>query len=204
MTLTAGGLTVLSRWLAGGVNNGVVIQLYSGTSSDTLAFDSKEGTTPPVLNVTYCLPTSTTTYTLTANNDGNGSVTLAPTGGTYTSGTTVTLTPVPNSGYLFDSWTGADSGDVINTGGVYTIVMDSDKTVQANFVTAYTLTVTKSGDGLGHGDQHAGRHRLRNNLFLCFCRRHQRHLERNRRDRLDFQRLRRRLLRHHLYGHNER
>ncbi len=97
VSLTAGGLTVLSRWLAGGVNNGVIIQLYSGTSSDTLAFDSKEGTTPPALNVTYCLPTSTTTYTLTANNDGNGSVTLAPTGGTYTSGTTVTLTPVPNT-----------------------------------------------------------------------------------------------------------
>ena len=27
------------------------------------------------------------TYTLTANGDGNGSVTLSPTGGTYTSGT---------------------------------------------------------------------------------------------------------------------
>ena len=34
-------------------------------------------------------------YTLTAGNDGNGSVTLNPTGGTYASGTTVTLTPVP-------------------------------------------------------------------------------------------------------------
>jgi hypothetical protein len=34
-------------------------------------------------------------YTLTVGNDGNGSVTLNPTGGSYANGTVVTLTPVP-------------------------------------------------------------------------------------------------------------
>jgi hypothetical protein len=73
------------------------------------------------------------TYTLTAGNDGNGTVTLSPAGGTYDYGTTVTLIPVPNSGYQFSSWSGANAGDIVNTGGVYTIVMNGNKTVSANF-----------------------------------------------------------------------
>ena len=41
VSLNADGLTVVRRWLAGGVNNGVIIQHYSGATSDTLAFDFK-------------------------------------------------------------------------------------------------------------------------------------------------------------------
>ncbi len=76
------------------------------------------------------------TYTLTAGNDGHGSVTLNPSGGTYLSGTTVTLTPVPEEGYVFDAWTGTNAGDVIDTAGVYTIVMTGNKSVTATFVEA--------------------------------------------------------------------
>ena len=64
VSLNADGLTVVRRWLAGGVNNGVVIQTYSGTASDTLAFTSREGAIAPVLSVNYCLPASGTTYDL--------------------------------------------------------------------------------------------------------------------------------------------
>ena len=45
-------------------------------SSDSLYFDSAEGTTPPTLNVHYCLGTPPS-YTLTAGNDGNGTVNLS-------------------------------------------------------------------------------------------------------------------------------
>jgi hypothetical protein len=88
------------------------------------------------------------TYTLTADNDGNGTVTLSPSGGTYASGTTVTLTPVPSQGYQFSSWSGANSGDIIDTAGVYTLVMDGDKTVQADF-SQITYTLTAGNDGHG-------------------------------------------------------
>jgi hypothetical protein len=88
------------------------------------------------------------TYTLTASNDGNGSVTLAPAGGTYDYGTTVTITPVANTDYHFVSWTGPDAADIIDTDGVYTIVMDADKSVTANFaIETYTLTASNSGNG---------------------------------------------------------
>src|SRR5690606_11977729 len=56
-----------------------------------------------------------------------------PATGPYQSGTTVTLTPVPTTGFIFDNWSGANAGDIINTAGVYTIVMNGDKSVTANF-----------------------------------------------------------------------
>jgi hypothetical protein len=88
------------------------------------------------------------TYTLTAGNDGNGTVTLSPAGGTYDYGTTVTLIPVPNSGYQFSSWSGANAGDIVNTGGVYTIVMNGNKSINANFaINTYTLTYTAGAGG---------------------------------------------------------
>ncbi len=247
--LNTDGVAVVQRWLAGGANYGVIIQQYSGTTN-TLYFDSAEGTTPPKLNINYCLPNNTApaqpvlvspsptgatgvstsptlevtvsdtdanptnvtfygrvvgagtwqnlgtvyavasganatmswpgltestsyewyvtvndgpatttgatwsfttvvpAYTLTAGNDGNGTVTLSPAGGTYASGTTVTLTPVPSAGYQFSSWTGANAADIIDTAGVYTIVMNGNKTVQANF-TQITYTLTAGNDGNG-------------------------------------------------------
>ena len=73
VSLNADGLTAVRRWLAGGVNNGVVIQLYSGTLSDSLAFDSREGTTAPVLSVTYCVPAPTNHTVTFKANGGTGS-----------------------------------------------------------------------------------------------------------------------------------
>jgi hypothetical protein len=90
-------------------------------------------------------------YTLTASDDGHGSVTLDPVGGTYCTGTTVTLTPVPDSGYIFSSWSGADASDIVDTGGIYTILMDGDKSVTANFGVALWPTLdgaVSSGTGL--------------------------------------------------------
>jgi hypothetical protein len=93
------------------------------------------------------------TYTLTASSSGNGSVTLNPTGGTYAVGTTVTLTPAPNANYHFVSWTGPNVGDIINTGGVYTIVMNGNKSVTANFaINTYTLTYAAGAGGSLTGD----------------------------------------------------
>lgn len=87
-------------------------------------------------------------HTLTVNNDGNGTVTLNPPGGSYCHGRSVTLTPVPNTNYFFSGWTGTDAGDVVNTNGVYTIVMDGDKTISANFVaqSCFDVSLTVADD----------------------------------------------------------
>ncbi len=74
-------------------------------------------------------------YALTVHTTGSGSVTLDPPGDLYASGTEVTLTPVPGSGYTFDGWGGVDADDLIDNGdGSWSIIMDAPKTVSATFV----------------------------------------------------------------------
>ena len=83
-------------------------------------------------------------YTLSAGNDGHGTVNLTPSGGSYASGTTVALAPVPASGYAFSHWSGPDAGDVVTSSGTHSIVMNEDKAVTANFVESDCTDVTIS------------------------------------------------------------
>jgi prepilin-type N-terminal cleavage/methylation domain-containing protein len=68
----------------------------------------------------------------------------------YGSGTTVTLTAAPRSGYTFDSWNGCEP---TASRDICTVYIDSNKNVTANFKstaeTLYTLTVTKNPVGGG-------------------------------------------------------
>lgn len=67
---------------------------------------------------------------LTINHTGLGSVTLDPAGGSYSTGTKVKLTAVPDSGYSFSKWSGNLAG-IVNPDS---IIMDDYKTVTANFI----------------------------------------------------------------------
>lgn len=69
-----------------------------------------------------------TTYTLTVNTIGSGSV--DPSGGTYKKGTVVTLTAEADPDWIFDHW----EDDLSGSANPETITMDSDKTVTAVFV----------------------------------------------------------------------
>ncbi len=69
-------------------------------------------------------------YTLTVNTVGSGNVTLNPPGGIYHQGTQVTLTAIPTIGFQFNGWSGALAG--LNNPA--TVLIDSNKTVTANFV----------------------------------------------------------------------
>ena len=84
---------------------------------------------------------------LTINTTGSGNVILNPPGGSYQEGTAVTLTAIPGSGFEFDRW----SGDVSSSNNPITIVMNSDKTVNAIFeeifVPQFTLNTTIIGAG---------------------------------------------------------
>ena len=67
----------------------------------------------------------------------NGTVVKNPDNLTYNSGDSVMLTPTPNSGYVFDSW----SGDASGNDDPLTVLMDSDKNITATF-----LLVTATGN----------------------------------------------------------
>ena len=83
----------------------------------------------------------TNTYTLTVV-ALNGTVLQVPLQTTYNHGTVVNLTATPNTGFSFTSWTGDATGSENET----SVVMNSNKTVTANFtevvVDTYTLNVT--------------------------------------------------------------
>ena len=101
----------------------------------------------------YTLNTSFTTvqpsnYVLTANISGSGTITSNPAGincgsdcsQTYNTGTAVTLTANPDTGYVFNNWGGSCSGN--NT--IFTFVLNTDTACQANFVSS----VDTDGDGI--------------------------------------------------------
>jgi len=137
IALNSDGLAVVQGWVDGSVDNyGLTIQNYTTGSTD-VQFSTKDNATEanrPRLVLDYCLGDATTYNLAVAIAPvASGMVTLTPSGGTYIEGSTVTLTPVPAEGYQFDSWGGADAGNIIDTGGVYTIVMNADKAITANF-----------------------------------------------------------------------
>ncbi|MDP3002737.1 MAG: ice-binding family protein, partial [Bacteroidales bacterium] len=75
------------------------------------------------------------TLNVTAN---NGTVVKNPNQATYNYGTTVTLTPTPNTGYTFTSW----SGDATGSANPLTVTMDANKNITANFtLNTYSLNV---------------------------------------------------------------
>ncbi|TFH13035.1 hypothetical protein E4H04_12700, partial [Candidatus Bathyarchaeota archaeon] len=68
-------------------------------------------------------------YTLTVNTVGSGSVSKSPNQASYASGSSVTLTATPASGYVFSGWSGALTGST----NPRSIVMDGNKQVTATF-----------------------------------------------------------------------
>jgi hypothetical protein len=93
-------------------------------------------------------PTGGYTLTATAYPSAGGKVSLSPTGGTYDSGTVVTVTAVPSTGYIFSNWTNG-SGSVTGTNATTQIIMTGNESITANFLssaslTTYTLTVTSN------------------------------------------------------------
>jgi len=92
--------------------------------------------------------TGTVLYTLNASVlGGGGTITKTPNQTMYPSGTSVTLTAVPATGYTFHHW----DGDATGTTNPVTVVMNSHKTVRATFVPAPTYTISVSITPAGKG-----------------------------------------------------
>ena len=85
------------------------------------------------------------TYTLATAVVGSGTVTPSPNQATYPSGSTVTLTATPATGFAFSGW----SGDAAGTTNPLSVVMNANKAITATFTALpqYTLSVTLAGSG---------------------------------------------------------
>jgi hypothetical protein len=92
-----------------------------------------------------------TNYALTVSTSGNGTVISSPPGidcgsdcsENYPANSSVTLTASAATGTTFTGWSGACSG----SGTTCTLTLDAAKSVDANFLTSYALTVSTSGNG---------------------------------------------------------
>ena len=96
------------------------------------------------ITANFTATASAFTLTVTAT---HGTVEKNPDQAAYNTGTVVTLTPTPESGYSFTSW----SGDVTGSSNPSTVTMNADKNVTANFtlISAACPTIVdlgKSGD----------------------------------------------------------
>ena len=75
----------------------------------------------------------TQNYNLVVGSDVNGSVTTNPTNTTnLPSGTQVTMTAIPNSGYKFKNWTDM-SGNIVSTQNPFTYMVTKNDTIMAGF-----------------------------------------------------------------------
>jgi len=83
-------------------------------------------------------------YTLTTSaNPVEGGI-LNPNGGTVSSGDQISVTQTPNQEFIFQNWSGAASG----SSNTVTVIMDSDKTLTANYIKKkYALTTSVEGEG---------------------------------------------------------
>ena len=91
--------------------------------------------------------------TLTVSAGDGGSV--STTGGTFASGTQVSITATPNAGYSFSGWSNGSTANPL------TVTLNSNTSITANFqviVNSYTLTVTagEGGSVTGAGEYEEG------------------------------------------------
>ena len=81
-----------------------------------------------------------TNYTITTNVSplGTGTVTGS---GTYSNGSSATVTATPNSGWVFDSW--KENGTTVSNNASYIFTVSADRTLEATFTQVqYTITTT--------------------------------------------------------------
>jgi outer membrane protein assembly factor BamB len=119
---------------------GPILAVYSGSNP-----------TPTPTPTATPSPTATpvANYTISVSASPGASGTTSG-GGSYASGSDVTVTGVSNNGYNFANWT--ENGSIVSTSATYQFTANSDRTLIANFVAYPTLffsalpaTVTKSG-----------------------------------------------------------
>ncbi len=102
--------------------------------SETRTFDVEPvSTDPPIYSSTTTPTPKLQTYNIKVSvqpNNGAGKVELSPPGGTYASGSFVTVKAEANSGYKFVTW----SGDLGGTIPILQIAVGSNMNISAHFV----------------------------------------------------------------------
>jgi uncharacterized repeat protein (TIGR02543 family) len=118
-------------------------------SQATVDYISSATSNNGAINYTYTIAPNTpvVTHNLTVNVSPSGAGTTSPSGTTaIAEGSVVGITATANTGYAFDHWSDACTGN-----GACSVTMDADKSVTAHFVAVPTHTLTMTVDPTGGG-----------------------------------------------------
>jgi len=134
----------------------LVTPSVAGTFTNTMTVTGNETDAIPANNTAVQTSTVKAVYTLTAVKSGTGSGTVIASHGfgsgincgsvcndKYFDGTFVSVTEEPDAHSIFDSWSGACTGQTCS------VTMDGDKTVTASFVLGVNLIISVAGAGSG-------------------------------------------------------
>ncbi len=137
-----GGNTDLSHWL-NGAGPTIGISKGDGTNFRFSLHNAKKTLT----NVESAIFTPLVSYfNLTIAGSIGGTTDPSPGTHIYSQGTELTVEAIPDTGYRFKNWTGdVPSGHEMDN--PLTITMDSDKSITANFIRQYTLTISAGTGG---------------------------------------------------------
>ena len=105
-----------------------------------------QGQTPEVITIdgsVTIIPGEYYTITTTANPAEGGTISG---GGSYTEGSTCTLTATANTGYTFINWT--ENGEVVSTNAEYNFLVTEDRNLTANFMAVLTSLSDDFNDGV--------------------------------------------------------
>lgn len=91
----------------------------------------------------------TFTLTLTANPSSGGAASASPNQTEYDSGSVVNVTQTFYAGYRFMNWTGDVPSGFANSSSGFSVTMDSNKSITANYVQRHTLTVNSNNASWG-------------------------------------------------------
>ena len=104
-------------------------------------------TTPPTVVNGSATTSSIPQYTVALSSNPSGSGTTSG-GGTFQSGSSVTVSAVANAGYDFVNWT--EGSTVVSTSASYTFTLSASRSLVANFtVSRYTVTANVNPAGAG-------------------------------------------------------
>jgi hypothetical protein len=113
---------------------------WSGTTDDSSVAGTNMVVMPAGAHTVSIIYTQRE-YSLTIHTTGSGSVTADP-AGPYHYGDTVTLTAIPDAGWMFAGW------DACAGTGTCTVTLSADTTITATFtLIEYTLTTSVIGNG---------------------------------------------------------
>src|SRR5512140_3087630 len=88
-------------------------------------------------NYVWSFSTGNTYLVLLSSNPVSGGVVSG--GGTFNTGSSVTLNAIPNIGYTFTNWT--ENGISVSTSANYTFTLNSNRTLVANFASTRPVAV---------------------------------------------------------------